>query len=389
MRSGRLVFAQLMDWFPKYPFDKIVERWGGNCRVRSFSCMDQFLAMAFAQLTGRESLRDIQLCLTAFNSKLYHAGLRGTAPRSTLADANQLRPWQIWEELAQIQIARARRLYAGEDLGLDLDNTLYALDSTTIDLCLELFPWASFRRTKAAVKMHTLLDLRGNLPTTVHITHGRVADVRIMDRLNYEPGAIYIFDRAYIDFARLWRLNQSRAWFVTRTKKNFDFRWRASQPIDRSTGVRCDQTIRLGGVLVSEYYPDRLRRISFVDPETGKRLTFLTNNFELPAHIIAALYKLRWRIELFFKWIKQHLRIKTFFGTSENAVRTQLWIAITIYVQVAILKKELHLEMPLYWILQLLSLNLFEKTPILELLMKPELTLDLDVDRKQLTLFDL
>jgi hypothetical protein len=389
MHQGRLVFAQLMEWFPRYPFEQIVARRGGNYRTRRFSCMDQFLVMAFAQLTGRESLRDIETCLSAMQGKLYHAGLRGTIARSTLADANERRPWQIWQELAAQLIARARRLYSGEDLGLHLDNTLYALDSTTIDLCLALFPWAHFRQAKAAVKMHTLLDLRGNLPSSVFITDGKFHDVRILDQLAFEAGAIYIVDRAYVDFERLFRLHQARAFFVTRAKKNLDFRWLSSQPFDPATGVRCDQTIALGGVLVSKDYPERLRRISYVDARSGKRLTFLSNNFGLPAATVAALYKQRWQVELFFKWIKQHLRIKSFFGTSPGAVQTQLWIAITIYVLVAILKKELQLKPSLYTILQVLSVTLFEKTPLLELLSRPELTLELDGDRRQLSLFDL
>jgi hypothetical protein len=388
MHTGRLVFAQLMEWFPRYHFNQIVDQWHGDYRVRRFSCTDQFLVMAFAQLTGRESLRDIQTCLQVFETKLYHAGLRGTIARSTLADANERRPWQIWQELACLLINRARRLYSGEDLGLDLDNTLYALDSTTIDLCLALFPWASFRRAKAAVKMHTLLDLRGNLPVSVFITNGKFHDVRALDWLEFEAGAIYIFDRGYLDFERLYRLHQSQAFFVTRAKKNFDYRWLQSRPTAGQDGVRCDQIIALGGIKVGQDYPERLRRIVYVDPQTDKRLTFLTNNFDLPAHIIAALYKQRWQVELFFKWIKQHLRIKSFYGTTENAVKTQLWIGIAVYVLVAILKKELQLKPSLYTILQVLSVSLFEKTPILDLLANAELPLELEADRRQLILFD-
>jgi hypothetical protein len=388
MNQGRLVFAQLMDFFPKYPFSLIVQRWGGDYRVRRFSCMDQFLCMAFAQWTGRESLRDIQTCLRAMDGKLYHAGFRATVARNTLAVANERRPWQIWADLAKLLIKHARRLYGGENLAFELEQTVYALDSTTIDLCLTLFPWASFRRTKAAVKMHTLLDLRGNLPTTVFITDGRFHDVRALDWLLFEPGAIYIFDRAYVDFERLWRLHQARAFFVTRAKKNFDFRRLVSHPVDKSTGIQCDQTIALGGAQVSKDYPDRLRRIRFLDPERGKRLVFLTNNFDLPAVTIAMLYKQRWQVELFFKWIKQQLRIKSFYGTTENAVKTQIWIAISVYVLAAIVKKELHLEPSLYTILQILSVTLFEKMPILQALSQTELPLDFDDDRRQLTLFD-
>ena len=388
MNQGRLVFAQLMDLFPKYPFSLIVQRWGGNYRVRRFSCMDQFLCMAFAQLTGRESLRDIETCLRALGGKLYHAGIRATVARNTLAVANERRPWQIWAELAKLLIEDARRLYGGQSLAFELEQTAYALDSTTIDLCLTLFPWASFRRAKAAVKMHTLLDLRANLPITVFITDGRFHDVRALDRLVFETGAIYVFDRAYVDFKRLWRLHQARAFFVTRAKKNFDFRRLVSHPVDKSAGVQCDQTIALGGFQVGKDYPDHLRRIRFVDPERRKRLVFLTNNFELPAMTIAMLYKQRWQVELFFKWIKQHLRIKSFYGTTQNAVKTQIWIAIAVYALAAIIKKQLHLEPSLYTILQILSVTLFEKMPILQAFSQNELPLDIPDDRRQLTLFD-
>jgi hypothetical protein len=388
MNRGRLVFSQLMDFFPKYPFDAIVARHGGNHRVRRFSCMDQFLCMAFAQLTGRESLRDIETCLRAMGGKLYHAGFRATVARNTLAVANERRSWRIWEDLARLLIDHARRLYGGDALAFELEQTAYALDSTTIDLCLALFPWASFRRAKGAVKMHTLLDLRGNLPATIFITDGRFHDVRALDRLVFEPGAIYIFDRAYVDFARLWRLHQARAFFVTRAKKNFDFRRLASRRSDRESGVRCDQTVGLGGPQSARLFPDRLRRIRFEDPDSGKRLVFLSNNFDLPAETIALLYKQRWQVELFFKWIKQHLRIKAFCGTTENAVKTQIWIAIAVYVLAAIVKKELRLESSLYTILQILSVTLFEKTPILQALSQADLPLDIHGTRKQLTLFD-
>ncbi len=388
MNQGRLVFAQLMDWFPTHAFNMIVRWHGGNHRVRRFSCMDQFLCLAFAQLTGRESLREIETCLRAVKGKLYHAGLRGTVARSTLADANERRPWQIWAELAHVLIARARRLYAHEELGLELDQTLYALDTTTIDLCLTLFPWAGFRRAKGAVKMHTLMDLRGNLPTAVFVTHGRFHEVAIWDQLVLEAGAIYIFDRGFVDFARLWRLHQAKAFFITRTRVDQDLRWLSSQPADAAQGVRCDQTVRLGGPLPSRWFPDRLRRIGYVSPEHNKRLTFLTNHFDLPAGTIAALYKRRWQVELFFKWIKQHLRIRSFYGTTPNAVKTQIWTAITVYVLVAILKKELQLKASPYTLLNILSVTLFEKIPILNALNSADLTLELDNDRKQLTLFD-
>jgi len=374
MHHGRLVFAQLMEWFPRYQFNKINKQWKGNYRIRRFSCMDQFLVMAFAQLTTRESLRDIETCLHAFGTKLYHVGLRGTIARSTLADANERRPWQIWQDLASVLIHRARGLYSGENFGLELNHTLYALDSTTIDLCMTLFPWAQFRSTKAAVKMHTLLDLRGNLPVSVLITDGKFHDVRALDMLTLEAGAIYLFDRAYVDFKRLFRLHQSRAFFITRAKKNMDFRWLKSRPVGKKGDVRCDQIIALGGFQASKDFPDQLRRIRYVDPESGNKLVFLTNHFDLPALTVANLYKQRWQIESFFKWIKQHLRIKSFYGTSLNAVKTQLWIAIAIYVLVAILKKELQLEKSLYTLLQVLSVSLFEKTPILDLLKQPDLT---------------
>jgi len=388
MNQGRIIFAQLMDFFPKYEFDKIIGRWHGNYRMRYFTCLDQFLSMAFAQLTGRESLREIETCLRAMRNKLYHAGFRGTIARSTLADANQSRPWQIYADLAQVLIRRARRLYADEDLGLQLKQTAYALDATIIDLCLSLFPWASFRRTKAAIKIHTLMDLRGNLPTTVFITSGRFHEVRILDRLQLEPGAIYIMDRAFTDFARLYRFNQAKAFFITRAKKGFDFRRLYSHPVDKSTGVQCDQTIGLKGFYSRQDYPDQLRRIRFYDAEQHRRLVFLTNHFDLPAPTITQLYKCRWRVELFFKWIKQHLRIKSFFGTTANAVKTQIWIAISVYVLVAIIKKQLKLDQSLYTILQILSVTLFEKTPILQVLLQVELPLELEESCKQLTLFD-
>jgi len=388
MHSGRFLFSQLLDFFPKYEFDKCVDRYGGLHRIRHFSCLDQFLCMAFAQLTGRESLRDIETCLKALQSKLYHVGFRGKIARSTLADANEKRSWRIYADFAHLLISHARQLYADDDFGLELEQTVYALDSTTIDLCLALFPWAKFRKRKGAVKMHTLLDLRGNIPATVIITHGKVHDVNILDRLLIEAGAIYIMDRGYLDFARLYQIDQAAAFFVTRAKKNFDFKRLYSHPVDKQTGVQCDQTIELAGFYSSKEYPDKLRRIRYFDVEKNKRLVFLTNNFILPALIIAKLYKCRWQVELFFKWIKQHLRIKAFYGTTENAVKTQVWIAIAIYVLVAIVKKELKVEASLYTILQILSLTLFEKTPILQALTDFACEIEMTNSDKQLTLFD-
>ncbi len=330
MYSGKLVFAQLMEFFPRHDFDKCVRRYRGNIRTRDFSCRDQFLAMAFAQLTYRESLRDIETCLRSVQPKLYHMGFRGRIARSTLADANRNRDWRIYADFSQTLIGRARKLYRDEPFGVDLDGTVYALDSTTIDLCLSLFPWATFRRRKGAVKLHTLLDLRGNIPCFLRVSHGKMHDVNILDELPIEPGAFYIMDKAYLDYARLYRLHQQAAFFLTRAKKNLDAKRRQSRNIDKATGLRSDQTIVLAGVKSSQSYPEALRRIHYFDVETGKRFVFLTNNFVLPALLIAQLYKCRWQIELFFKWIKQHLRIKSFYGTSENAVRTQIWIAVSI-----------------------------------------------------------
>ena len=366
MHEGRTVFAQLMDWLPKYEFDKCVRRYHGDFHVRSLTCYEQFLIMAFAQLTWRESLRDIETCLRALGPKLYHAGIRSRVSRSTLADANEKRPWQISADFAQVLIAHASVLYADEDFGVELQQAADALDSTTIDLCLALFPWAKFRRHKAAIKLHTLLRLRGRLPTVVIVTSGKVHDVNILDELGFEPGAFYIFDRGYLDFARLQRIQRSGAFFVTRAKKNSRFRRRYSRPVDPSTGLLFDQTVVLSGFYSRQEYPEALRRIGYRDPATGKKFVFLTNNFTLVALLIAHLYRARWQIELFFKWIKQHLRIKAFYGTSENAVKTQLWIAITVYVLVAIIKKQLHLSQSPYTILQISSLTLFEKMPILQ-----------------------
>ena len=368
MYEGKLVFAQLIDHLPMHTFRRTVARFGGDRWVKSFSCQEQLRAMAFAQLTYRESLRDIEICLSAQASKLYHMGFREPVRRATLADANEARDWRIYAEFAQRLIAQARRLYADEDLGLDLKNSVYALDSTTIDLCLSVFPWAHFRTTKSAVKMHTLLDLRGNIPTFIHISDGKMHDVNVLDLLLAEPGAIYVMDRGYVDFSRLFALHQAGAFFVTRAKSNMDWRRLSSGLADRSTGIICDQTIALAGVQTSQHYPEHLRRIRFKDAETGKTLVFITNQRTLPAATICALYKSRWQVELFFKWIKQHLRIKRFFGTSENAVKTQIWIAVSVYVLVAIVKKRLQLDASLYTLLQIFSLTLFEKMPILQAL---------------------
>jgi hypothetical protein len=365
MNSGRTVFAQLIEHLPHKKFQTCVTRYGGDRYAKNFSCWDQYLAMAFAQLTYRESLRDIETCLGAVGGKLYHMGFRSSVARSTLADANESRDWRIYADFAQVLIASARRLYAHDPMGLDLDRSLYALDSTTIDLCLALFPWARFRQRKAAVKMHTLLDLRGNIPAFVHITHGKVHDVNVMDQIVPEAGAFYVMDRGYIDFERLFVLTLSAAFFVVRTKSNILLQRRYSHPADKNTGVRSDQTVILSSFESASVYPDPLRKVSYYDAETGKRLKFLTNNFALPALTIAQIYKQRWQVELFFKWIKQHLRIKAFYGTSENAVKTQIWIAVSVYVLVAIVRKRLGLESSLYQILQILSLTLFEKTPIL------------------------
>ena len=388
MHSGKLVFAQLMEFFPRHDFDKCVRRYRGNYRTRDFSCRDQFLAMAFAQLTYRESLRDIETCLRSVQPKLYHMGFRGPIARSTMADANRNRDWRIYADFAQTLIGGARKLCHNEPLGLDLEGTAYALDSPTIDLCLSLFPWATFRRHKAAVKLHTLLDLRGNIPCFLRVSHGKMHDVNILDELPIEPGSFYIMDKAYIDYARLYRLHQQAAFFLTRAKKNLDAKRRESWIIDKSTGLRSDQTIVLSGVKSSQSYPEALRRIHYYDIETGKRFVFLTNNFVLPALTIAQLYKCRWQIELFFKWIKQHLRIKAFYGTSPCAVRTQIWIAISVYVLIAIVKKELKIERSLSEILQILSVNPFEKTPVLQLLANPKSSFLDTPSPKQLLLFD-
>ena len=391
MNAGKTLFAQLMDFVPWSTFTRLVARYGGDVRVRTLTCGEQYRAMAFAQLTYRESLRDIETCLSAQAGKLYAMGFRDPVRRSTLADANETRDWRIWAELAQRLIAQARKLYADEDLvdlGLDLRDSVYALDSTTIDLCLSVFPRAHFRTTKAAVKMHTLLDLRGNIPSFIHISDGKLHDVHALDMLVPEPGAIYVMDRGYVDFQRLNVLHQAGAFFVTRAKSNMDARRLYSAPSDRANGIICDQTIALSGVQTSQHYREHLRRIRFKDAETGKRLVFITNQRTLPAATICALYKSRWQVELFFKWIKQHLRIKKFYGTSVNAVKTQIWIAVSVYVLVAIVKKRLDLDASLYTLLQILSLTLFEKLPILQALSQDQPTSDHPAIGNQLNLFD-
>ena len=364
MYLGKTLFAQLMDFLPWKTFHRIVDRCDGDRYVKSLTCAEQFRVMAFAQLTYRESLRDIEVCLSAQAVKLYHMGFRQEIKRSTLADANETRDWRIHAEFAQRLIVLARTLYIGDSFGIELKNTAYALDSTTIDLCLSLFPWALFRTTKSAVKMHTLLDLRGNIPSFIHISNGKLGDVHGLDVLALEAGAIYVMDRGYLDFARLSVMHRAHAFFVTRAKSNTRLRRVDSTPVDRSTGMICDQTVALTGVTSHKDYPEHLRRIRFKDAETGKTLVFLTNNFSLPPATICALYKARWQVELFFKWIKQHLRIKKFYGTSENAVKSQIWIAVSVYVLVAIIKKRLNLDASLYTLLQIFSLTLFEKMPI-------------------------
>jgi hypothetical protein len=388
MDTGKTIFAQLMDFLPVYEFQKCVQRYNGHYKVKHFSCWSQFLCMAFAQLTYRESLRDIEACLRSTQRKLYHMGFRANVSRNTLAHANQVRDWRIYADFAQILIGQARRLYANDSFGVELNQTAYALDSTTIDLCLSLFPWAKFRAHKGAVKLHTLLDLRGSIPSLVIITHGKVHDVNILDQLTFEPGAFYIIDRGYLDFDRLYAIHQASAFFVTRTKSNFRFRRLYSRPVDKFAGVQCDQIIVLEGFYSHKAYPDKLRRIRFFDTDLNKRLVFLTNNFTLPALTIAQLFQCRWQIEIFFKWIKQHLRIKAFYGTTENAVKTQIWIAIAVYVLVAIVKKQMHLDLSLYTILQILSVTLFEKTPILEALSTVQHQESQDTPYNQLTLFD-
>ena len=388
MNQGRTVFSQLISFLPDREFRRCVERYQGDTRLRGFSCWDQYLAMAFAQLTYRESLRDIEACLRSMQGKLYHLGFRGKVARSTLADANESHDWRIFADFAQVLIAVARPLYARDPIGVDLEQSLYALDSTTIDLCLSLFPWAKFRRRKAAVKMHTLLDLHGNIPTFIRVTSGDVHDVNLLDEILPEAGAFYVMDRGYIDFQRLFIFALSSAFFVVRTKSNVLLQRRYSHPVDKSTGVRSDQTVILTSFESASVYPDALRRVSYFDAVTNKRLKFLTNNFALPALTIAQIYKCRWQVELFFKWIKQHLRIKAFYGTSENAVKTQIWIAVSVYVLVAIVRKRLRLEASLYQTLQILSVTLFEKTPILWALQAFDMEADFAENVNQLILFN-
>jgi len=389
MFAGKLVFAQLMEFLPRHDFDACVRRYGGDRRPRGFTCRDQYLAMAFAQLTFRESLRDIETCLGAHQSKLYHAGFRSDIRRSTLADANRTHDWRIFADFAQVLIRHARELHAHEPLAFELDRTVYALDSTTIDLCLSLFPWARFRRAKGAVKLHTLLDLRGNIPCFIHISTGKTHDVTVLDQLPIEAGSFYVMDRGYVDFERLRRFETGKAFFVTRAKRNFDFTRRTRRNVDKSTGLRSDTSVVLAGIATSKLYPEILRRVVFKDPESGRRLVFLTNNFDLPALTVAQLYRSRWQVELFFKWIKQNLRIKRFFGTSDNALKTQVWIAIGVYVLVAIARKELKSDRSLAEILQILSLTLFEKTPLFEAFSKLKTPNSEASIPKQLSLFDL
>jgi len=388
MNLGKTLFAQVMDFLPWKTFQRIADRYGTDHRIRTLPCVEHFRVMAFAQLTYRESLRDIETCLSAQAAKLYHMGIRQPVARTTLADANERRDWRIYAEFAQRLIARARQLYATENFGVELDHTVYALDATTIDLCLSMFPWAEFRSTKAAVKLHTLLDLRGSIPSFIHISDGKLHDVNVLDLLLPEAGAFYVMDRGYLDFARLYALDQAGSFFVTRAKRNMNARRVYSAAVDRSTGLICDQTIALNNHYAAKDYPAHLRRIRYRDPQTSKNLVFLTNHTLLPPLTICALYKSRWQVELFFKWIKQHLRIKRFYGTSENAVKTQIWIAVAVYVLVAIIKKELNLKASLHTLLQILSLTLFEKVSLQQTLT------DLDTDAtdlnlsNQLTLFD-
>lgn len=389
MYTRQLVFSQLMDFLPMHRFRQCVNRYNGNRHVKSFSCLDQFLCMAFAQLSYRESLRDIESCMRAMQKKLYHLGIRSQISKSTLADANEKRDWRIYADFAQVLISIARKLYADDDFGIELDETVYALDASTIDLCLSLFPWARFRKSKAAVKLHTLLDLRGSIPSFISITDGKVHDVNILDELVPEPGSIYVMDRGYLDFERLFLLQQCLAFFIIRSKRNTKFRRIYSHEIDKETGLRCDQTIILTGVKSKKHYPDKIRRVKYFDKEKDRSFSFLSNNFILPALIIAELYRCRWKVELFFKWIKQHLRIKAFYGTSENAVKTQIWIAVSVYVLVAIVKKRMKLDdLSLYTILQILSVTLFEKELLLQVFDHSRYNILTTTQSKQLKLFN-
>lgn len=388
MYTGRLIFSQITDHLPMHLFRQCVDRYRGNYKIKSFSCLDQYLCMFFAQLTYRESLRDIETCLKAQRNKLYHMGIRSKIARNTLANANKTRDWRIYADFAQLLIIEAQELYSNEQFAVDLTQSAYALDSTTIDLSLSLFPWACFRKTKGAVKLHTLLDLRGNIPTFIHISDGKLHDVNILDQLIPEPGSFYIMDRGYLDFARLYRIEQWSAFFVIRAKSNFKYQRIYSHQIDKNSGIKCDQSIKLTGFYSSQKYPIRLRRIKYLDPVTGKKLVFLTNNFSLPAPTIAELFRCRWQIEIFFKWVKQHLRIKSFFGTTENAVKTQIWIAISVYVLVAIIKKRLKINVSLYTILQVLSLTVFEKMSLLQIFTENDYKTISRPHAKQLNLFD-
>ena len=389
MYSGKLVFSQLMDFLPMHQFRRCVKRYDGNRYMKSFSCLDQFFCMAFAQLSYRESLRDIESCFRAMHNKLYHLGIQSRISRSTLADANEKRDWRIYADFAQVLINIARPLYSEEDFGVELDETVYALDSSTIDLCLSLFPWARFRKRKSAIKLHTLLDLRGNIPSFISITDGKVHDVNVLDELIPEPGSIYVMDRAYLDFKRLYILNQCMSFFVIRSKINTQMRRLYSNAVNKSTGLRCDQTIVLTGIKTRYQYPDKIRRIKFFDDEKDRSFSFLSNNFIVPALVIAELYRCRWKIEIFFKWIKQNLRIKSFYGTSENAVKTQIWIAISTYVLVAIVKKHMRLnDLSLYTILQILSVTLFEKVSLLQILNSSKYTGNIQLHHNQLKLFE-
>ena len=389
MYTGKTVFAQLLEHLPLYQFRLCVKRYNGNFKVQSFSCLDQFLCLFFAQLTYRESLRDITTCLLGMQNKLYHMGIRGKISRSTLAYANETRDWRIYQDFAHVLIHHARELYSKDAFSVSLKETVYALDSTTIDLCLALFPWAKFRTQKGAVKMHTLLDLRGNIPSFITITNGKVHDVNILDVLIIEPGSFYIMDRGYIDFERMYHIHRAQGYFVIRAKSNLCFKRQYSNPVDKNTGIRCDQTIMLSSVESAKEYPDKMRRIKYIDPLTDKSYVFLTNNFELAPKVIADLYKSRWQIELFFKWIKQHLRIKVFYGTSENAVKTQIWTAISVYVLIALVKKRMNLDITLYTFLQILSVSVFEQVDILKLVTNSIRTIPKTYNSNQLNLFDL
>jgi transposase len=388
MHTGRLVFSQVIDHLPLYTFRKCVNRYQGNYKVKSFSCLDQYLCMAFAQMTFRESLRDIEACLRAQKSKLYHMGIRSGVSRNTLANANKIRDWRIYAEFAQSLIHTARRLYIDEEFDFELENTAYALDSSTINLCLSVFPWAHFRKTKAAIKLHTLLDLRGNIPTFIHITDGKLHDVNVLDILIPEAGSFYVMDRGYTDFARLYTMHRSTAFFVIRAKTNLKYQRIYSRPVDKTIGLRCDQTVKLTGFYTAKDYPEKLRRIKYFDHKSGRTFVFLTNNFLLPAMTITELYRCRWQVELFFKWIKQHLRIKAFYGTSENAVKTQIWIAVSIYVLVAIIKKRLNLDMSLYTILQIVSVTVFNKSPLYQMLTDTDYKTQITSNDNQLKLFE-